>query len=318
MKYSNLDISFILYNNRSSELVRRFIPKGWDPLKIIEIENIIKYIQRSLTYLNSPAEVQLKKLLLESDDILFGPSDLERWGDFIQTNIGKFSDKEKDFLEKRKVPSFIQDQLMGISCLPIDSYLTLGATCHPILRNVLLDGLEGGGILFPHWTNNKLSNVAIRRCEDVGKLKYTLAVPDLPIWGIEEVEEGDEVWLCEGIFDMLALKEKGIKAISVSSAMWSSLQIYQLLEKKPGCLVIVVDNDRVGYMVGMKLGKIFNQFRIPNLTIHTTQGKDMAEYFWEMNGNGNELEYIKITPELVGQLPSNSFDIINYWQSRIF
>jgi len=318
VKYSKSDINFILYNNRSSKLVHQFIPPNWNPFKIIEIEEVINSVQKSLLYLTSPIEIELKDLILESEDPLFKKEDLEKWGDLILTNLGKFSKKEKEFLEKRKVPLLIQNNLIGLSQFPTESHLTIGVTPHPMLKGVLLDGLAGGGIVFPHWTDGKLSNLAIRKCEDVGKLKYTLAVPDLPVWGIEEINEGDEVWICEGIFDMLSLQEKGIKVVSVSSAMWSSLQIYQVIEKKPSCLVIVVDNDRIGYLVGLKLGQIFNHFGIPNLTIHTTQGKDMAEYFWELQGDGEELEYLNITPALIGKAPDNSFNIINYWQHRTF
>jgi hypothetical protein len=318
MKYSKKDINFILYNNRSSELVKKFIPRNFDPFRIIEIENIINRVQQSLLDLTSPIEIELKELILDSVDILFEKSDLEKWTDFIKANLGKFSEKEREFLEKRGVPINVQSGLIGLSLFPKESHIEIGATCHPMLSKILLDGLEGGGIVFPHWTNDKLSNIAIRKCDDIGKLKYTLAIPDLPVWGIDDINEGDEVWICEGIFDMLALQERGIKAVSVSSAMWSSLQLYQILDKKPGCIVLVSDNDRIGYMVALKLSKIFNIFKIPNLTIHTTKGKDMSEYFWELGGNGEDLEHINITRDLIGKSPDNSFNIINYWMNRKF
>jgi hypothetical protein len=318
MKYSDKDINFIIYNNRSPILVEKFIPKGWNPFKIIEIEKKLNNIKDLYQDLTSDTYLNKSDLDLDESDIIFEKEDLESLSTFIKSDLGKFSENEKEFLKKRRIPHSIQSELIGLSNFNKESLKIIGATCHPILKRVLLDGIEDGGICIPLWDGDKITNIAIRRCSDVGKLKYTLSIPDLPVWGLDDLEEGDEVWICEGIFDMMALRERGIKSCSVSSAMWSSLQLYQLLEKKPGCIVIVADNDRIGYLVATKLDKFFKLNNIPSLTIHTKLGKDMAEYFWELGGNGDDLENINITRDLIGQAPSNTFNIIDYWKNRKF
>jgi hypothetical protein len=59
--------------------------------------------------------------------------------------------------------------------------------------------------------------------------------------GLDDIHQGDEVWMCEGLFDMMVLRSIGLKAVSCSSAMWPSIQLYFLLDKKPGSINILCE-----------------------------------------------------------------------------
>ena len=117
---------------------------------------------------------------------------------------------------------------------------------------------------------------------------------------------------------MIALREQDIKAVSPSSAMWSGMQLYQLLEKNPSKIVIFCYNDRVGLKTGLVLNKFFNLFQIPSVTIHSKNCKDAAEHFFENNYSFDDLETIRITREMIEEKNDNSFDFLKYLQKRKF
>jgi len=321
MKYSVEEIGFILYNNRSvSGTISNFLDKSMDPMKLIRIERKFDWVKSLYANLEKMVEVDLSLLNPEADDEIVTPNQLSELTDFFKTNIGKYSDKEKDFLINRKIPIEICNKwgFLGLSNFTDKEHLRrIGATCHPILRGFLQDGIEEGGIVEPLFKEGKLVNCSIRRISDVGKLKYTLAVPDTPVWGLDDIES-DEVWVCEGLFDMICLREMGVIAVSPSSAMWSGLQLYQLIDRNPKNIVIFCDNDRVGLKTGLVMNKFFNLMGIPSITIHSKEVKDACEHFWEKGLTFEELEPIKITKEMVVEKNDNSFDFLKYLQKRSF
>jgi hypothetical protein len=320
MKYSIEEIGFILYNNRSPKCVSNFLNKNWNPLELIKIEKKFDWSKSLYSDLEKMVEVDLSLLNPEEDDVLISPDDLSKLGDFIKLNAGKYSDEEKNFLLKRKIPLDVCDKwgFLGLSNFKNkEDLVVIGATCHPILKEFLKDGIDEGGIVQPLFQNGVLTNCSIRRISDVGKLKYTLAVPDIPVWGLDDIEN-EEVWICEGLFDMICLRELGIKAVSPSSAMWSGPQLYQLLEKNPKNIVIFCDNDRVGLKTGMVMQKFFNLSGTPSITIHSKEVKDACEHFWERGLTCDELETIKITREMVEDKNDDSFNFLKYLQNRKF
>jgi hypothetical protein len=322
MKYTKEEIGFILYNNRSvNGVIKNFLDKSIDPYKLIEIEKKFDWCKSLYSNLEKMVEVDLSLLDPNGDDIIIYPEQLEELTQHVLSNIGKFSQSELDFLFNRGITQdIIQEyKLLGLSQFTDPNHLEIiGATCHPILRTFLKDGIDEGGIVFPLFKDGKLINCSIRRITDVGKLKYTLAVPDTPVWGLDDIDEDTELWICEGLFDMIALREQGIKAVSPSSAMWSGIQLYQLLEKKPSKIVIFCDNDRVGLKTGLVLNKFFNLFQIPSVTIHSKNCKDAAEHFFENNYSFDDLETIRITREMIEEKNDNSFDFLKYLQKRKF
>ena len=322
MKYTIEQLGFILYNNRSVEgVVQNFLDPTMNPFRLIQIENKFDWCKSLYNNLEKMVEVDLSLLKPDSDDEIVTPEQLESVSELTLSNLGKFSKDEKDFLIKRNITDSIIDkyQILGLSQFTDKEHLrVIGATCHPILQSFLKDGIDEGGIVFPLFEDGKLINCSIRRITDVGKLKYTLAVPDTPVWGLDDIDEDSELWICEGLFDMIALREQGIKTVSPSSAMWSGIQLYQLLEKKPSKIVIFCDNDRVGLKTGLVLNKFFNLYQIPSVTIHSKHCKDAAEHFFENNYSFDDLESIKITREMVEEKNDNSFDFLKYLQKRKF
>lgn len=321
MKYSIEEIGFILYNNRSvNGCIVNFLDKSWDPMKLIKIEKKFDWSKSLFEELERMVEVDLSLLNPDADDEIILPEQLEELSDFVKENVGKYSESEKEFLINRNIPLDVCNRwgFLGLSNFTDPEHLRrIGATCHPILRSFLKDGIEEGGIVQPLFKDGKLVNCSIRRISDVGKLKYTLAVPDVPVWGLDDCQ-GEEIWICEGLFDMICLREMGVKAISPSSAMWSGIQLYQLIEKKPKNIVIFCDNDRVGLKTGLVMQKFFNIMGIPSITIHSKNVKDACEHFWEKGFSFDELEPIRITKEMIENKDDNSFDFLKYLQKRKF
>ena len=321
MKYTIEEIGFILYNNRSVEgTIKNFLDPNINPIKLISLEKKFDWSKSLYANLEKMVEVDLSLLNPNADDEIVTPNQLSELTDFFKANVGKFSDDEKSFLINRKIPLDVCQKwgFLGLSNFTEREHLRrIGATCHPILQTFLKDGIDEGGIVEPLFKDDILVNCSIRRITDVGKLKYTLAVPDIPVWGLDDVE-GEEIWICEGIFDMICLREIGVKAVSPSSAMWSGIQLYQLIEKNPKNIVIFTDNDRVGLKTGLVMNKFFNLMGIPSVTVHSTVAKDATEHFWEKCLTFEEIEPIQITKKMIEDKDDNSFDFLKYLQKRKF
>lgn len=322
MKYSIEQLGFILYNNRSVEgAVENFLDKSIEPLRLINIEKKFDWCKSLYSNLEKMVEVDLSLLDPNGDDVIIKPDDLSSLTNIVKSNIGKFSDAEKDFLKKRKITDDIvqSSNMLGLSNIKdYQSLVILGATCHPILKPFLQDGIEEGAIVFPLFENDKLTNCAIRRISDIGKLKYTLAVPDIPVWGLDDINIGDEIWITEGLFDMYTLRKLGLKAVSPSSAMWSGIQLYKLLDKKPSKINIFCDNDRVGLKTGLVLNKFFNLMLIDSDTYYSPHCKDVSEHILEKNYEFSDIKSIKISRKMIEEKNDNSFDFLRYLQKRKF
>ena len=321
MKYSVEEIGFILYNNRSVKgVIQNFFDPKINPYQLIKIEEKFDWAKSIYANLEQLVEVDLSLLDPNADDEVVTPEHLSELTDLITTNIGKFSDNEEKFLKSRKIPIELLKEwnFLGLSNITEKEHLRrIGATCHPILQTFLKDGIEEGGIVQPLFKDGKLVNCSIRRITDVGKLKYTLAVPDIPVWGLDDCQNED-IWICEGLFDMIALRQQGVKAVSPSSAMWSGIQLYQLLELNPKSVTIMVDNDRVGLKTGLVMSKFFSLMGIPCKTLHCKTAKDSAEHFWELGSSMGDIENIKITFNMIESKSDNSFDFLKYLQKRKF
>ena len=231
MKWTKEELSFILYNNRSlNGVVMNFLPKIKDPLYLIEIEKKLDWVKSLYEKNQRFVEVESYKLDLDAEDVIVTKNDVSLLTDIVIESNKNISDIELQYLLNRGITNDIINKykIGGISYIKDYNHLRiLNATCHPVLSPILEDGIEGGGIIIPLFEDDILVNCAIRKISDIGKLKYSLACPDLPVWGLDDIEN-EEVWICEGLFDMMALRSEGKKAVSVSSAMWSGPQLYSL------------------------------------------------------------------------------------------
>jgi hypothetical protein len=329
MKYTIEELGFILYNNRSVNCVKNFIPKDINILRLNKIERILANINSSETRM---VEVNLNEFNYDCDDIIINTEDISSLTNIILDNIGKFNNDELNFLNKRGITNTLINRynLLGLSSISDVNILEkLGATAHPTLNKILSDGIENGGIIIPLFENGVLINCAIRKlqidfdtlsekCEKSNTLKYTLACPDVSVWGLDNIEQDEDIYLTEGIFDMMALREMGVKAVSCSSAMWSSLQLYQLIVKKPKRVTIISDNDNIGLNVSRKLRDFFIGYNIETKTIISYIAKDPSEHFFEKNGGISDFTDIEITDDIINSVFDDSFNFIKYLKNRKF
>lgn len=335
MKYTIEELGFILYNNRSvNGVVKNFLPTDMNPLKIINIEKILDKIKDKISNDNRMVEVNINELNSTADDVIVTPNDLEKLTSLILENLGNFSEDEFEYLSNRGIgeQTILEYKLLGLSSIvDLEHLKMIGATSHPVLKQFLNDGIENGGIIIPLFENGKLVNCAIRKL-NIGKdnladkfdpprtktLKYSLACPDIPVWGLDNISPNEEIWLTEGIFDMMALRKLGKKSTSCSSAMWSSIQLYKILEKKPSNIVIVSDNDNVGFRVSAILRDFFEHYRIDTKVVISRIGKDPAEHYFQKYKGIDEFNEIEITNDMIDLKVDDSFNFINYLKNRDF
>jgi len=320
MKWTPQQLAFILYNNRSVEgVVQNFLPHI-DGFQMIELEKKLDWCKGFYQQNQRFLEIESSRLDLTSDDVIFTKQELEDLSQIVLDSHINLSGIELEYLLNRGITKDIIDKykIGGLSFIKDLKHLEiLNATCHPILKPILEDGIEGGGIIIPLWNGDVLENCAIRKLSDIGKLKYSLACPDLPVWGLDSFNSGEDVWICEGLFDMMALHNLGFRAVSVSSAMWSGPQLWSLLQKKPGFIHILCDKDQVGLKTGLILSKFFNISGIPNHTCICNSGKDAAEILFEKKLDMDDIDIIHITKEMI-EKQDDSFNFLKYLENRRF
>lgn len=315
---SKEEYPFILYNNRSLELVKRFVDwKKYRSNIIVEIEKRLSHFQLEFNH-NKEILIETNDLNIDCNDVLYSKKDLQNLTTKFNNSV--LLDKDRLWLNNRNINNNIIEKynMKSLSVFKSNKELEiLGATKHPLLNDLLEDGLEGGGIMIPFYENNLLSNVTIRKIDDVGKLKYTQSCPDVSVYGLNSYK-GEELWLCEGLFDMMSLHYNQAPAVSVSSAMWSSLQIYQILELGLKNLFIFVDNDKAGLRSARILQKLFSSYNINTKTFKSSKAKDPAEHFLELNLEWSDLELINITKEMIDDKPDQTFNFTKYLKNRKF
>jgi hypothetical protein len=322
MEFKKDELGYILYNNRSKRLVSRFIPKDLNPFRLTNIENNFKESKNKFINSNKMVEIPISDLKLDSDDVIFNKEDLNNLTENFLSYKGIFNKKETKFLNNRGISKDIIEKwnLFGLSNIKDDRELEIiGAKVHPIISNVLVDGIKGGGIIFPLYKDRTLENCAIRKISlentDKASLKYSLSCPDIPIWNSDNIQPGDELWLTEGLFDMFALDSIGLKSVTCSSAMWSGIQLYQLIMLRPSRINIFSDNDEVGLRTSAILSDFFKSYGIYSDIYVSKKAKDASEHFFEMNLSLEDLKEIKINPNDIIK-SDDSFNFLKYLKNR--
>jgi hypothetical protein len=320
MKYSIDEISFILFNNRSlNGVVSNFLSQDINGYSVYRIETLLSKYQ-DIFDSDREIKVDIKKLDLTSDDIYVYPNDIKSVTQEVIDSNTNIQNPELDYLiNVRKFSMNMVNEWRLGSLSTITNHRTLeiiNATSHPILRSILSDGIEEGGIIIPLFKDDVLINCAIRKISSSGKLKYGLACTDIHIWGSDDITNED-IWIVEGLFDMMALRNIGLKAVSVSSAIWSGIQLYKLINLTPKSITIFCDNDRVGLKIGYILCKIFTYFDLPCRTVVSSKCKDADEHFTLKGLGMDSITDLEITIDMVNKL-EDSFDILDYLKNRNF
>lgn len=320
-KWRTDELAFILYNNRSIEgVVQNFIPTdtNWDLLD--DVESKIEWVQQIYNE-DKFIEVEKQYLNPDADDITYGPQDVRDLTELIVEAHNNISDFEKDWLHKRGITDDIINKwkIGGLSYIKDQKALeVLNCTVHPLLNPILEDGIEGGGILIPLFNREgRLINCAVRKISDIGKLKYGLACPDIPVWNIDNVKS-NELFICEGLFDMMALVKEGKEAISVSSAMWSGPQLLRVIDYYPKKITIWADNDKAGLRCAKVLQRFFGMFGIEAITVRSKIAKDASEHFSERGLTWDDVEEVDITKEMIDSQLEPTFDFFKYIKERKF
>lgn len=328
MNWTLEELGFILYNNRSvNGVVKNFIPKNINPFKLTKLEKILKKSKSRFQSDDRMVEVNINEINQKSNDITVTPEELKELSEDFYLNVGKFSYDETNFLFDRGVYAEVmwKWKLFGLSQIKERRQLEIiGSTVHPTMSGFLDDAIESGGIVIPLFDKDEnLINCAVRKIglESNGStrtLKYTLSCPDVPVWGLDQIEEGDEFWITEGIFDTMAIYELGEKSVSCSSAMWSGIQLYQLLEKKPKMIKFFSDNDEVGLRTSAILKDFFSQYDIPSKIYISEDHKDASELYFLKKLDLSTLKEIEVTDEMININKDNSFNFIEHLKRRKF
>jgi hypothetical protein len=317
--YTSEELGFILYNNRSVKgVVSNFLP-SYNPIKLMKIEKQLDKCKDLFNNDNRMVEIDINELDSEADDVLVKSEDISNLTNIIIDNIGSLSLDESVYLEKRGIDKkvILDWNILGLSNIKDKKHLEiLGATCHPVLSKILTDGIENGGILIPLFEDGVLVNCSVRKINSSKSLKYSLACPDIPVWGLDRIVNGDEIWISEGIFDMISLFNLGKKSVSCSSGMWSGLQLYQVLEKRPSSIVVFADNDSVGLRTSAILREFFTMNYIPVRIVISKVAKDPAEHYFQKNKTLDDILEIDVTLDMIKEHKDDVFNFLRHMKNR--
>ena len=318
---SKKEINFLLFNNRSINIINNFIDWSFFDETLIEIEKQMRFIKSGFNSVF--LEIDTDEILLDKiNDIDYSVNDLQKYTNIINDShehlLNSKNNEYKWLIDRGINESIIKEYKLG-SLTYIDDKDVLekiGSSCHPSLSKMLVDDNDNG-IIIPLFKDNKLINITTRKILDKGKLKYTQSCPELDIWYSDDMV-GDEIWISEGIFDMYALKEQNKQCMSVSSAMWSSLQLYKVLKQNFTKINIFCDNDKIGLRTGKILQRFFTFNNIECKTYISEECKDASEHFLEKKLTFDTVKEITITNELIDQQSDQKFDFIEYIKNRKF
>ena len=317
--YTNEELGFILYNNRSvNGVVSNFLPH-FNPHKLMKIENQFDKCKKMFNNDSRMVEINIDELDTEAEDVITTPEELASLTELIKENIGLLNNDEFEYLENRGFgeKTILDWDILGLSNIKeLRHHEILGSTCHPVLKKIMTDGIESGGILIPLFEDDVLVNCSVRKINSSKSLKYSLACPDIPVWGLDRFSKGQEIWITEGIFDMMAIFNLGKKSVSCSSGMWSGLQLYQVLEKEPSSIVIFADNDSVGLRTSAILKEFFTMNHIPARIVISKIAKDPAEHYFQKNQTLDNLLEIDVTLDMIEEHKDDVFNFLRHMKNR--
>lgn len=316
------EINYIIYNNRSFNLVSNFVNIDNIDIKLFrEVESKYNFI-KNISKNKEQSFIINNKDILENynTDIIF---DIDEFKD-VYNKLFNYSAIDNIEVYKYLIDRGLKyDEILkyNISYISDNNIFSkreldiIGYSIHPSLRKLFKEENVINSIVIPQ--NN---NVIIRRLLNNEKhiLKYSLSIPDITIFGIDNIEENSHINICEGFFDKIALERYLNNVVCVSSASWSSYQLYKLIYKKPKLVTIYSDYDYTGLKYSKINAKLLNMFGIKTNILCSKKFKDPSEHILENNLNMNEFDEIFVSDELLDLLYDNKYDdYIDFLKNKI-
>lgn len=320
MKYTVDEVNHILYHNRSVELVKKFLPT-FDLNNLLHKENMLMYCRGLYTKDSTEStEFEISDFDMNVSDIIFEKSDIENLTEQFKKLTVHESDVEYDYIVKRNLKPLINKyNIITLSSITDENTLDIiGATTHPLLNNVLGDGISGGGVVFPLYEDDILVNVAIRRVDTSNKMKYGNAIPDISMWGLYDIEYNAEIWLTEGLIDRIFMLENGFdNVISASTPGLSIIHLLKILEKNPKAVNIWSDKDQTGLRHSAIIQKFMTLNSIPCEVYVSEESKDPDDHFNKDLLTLGDIYPIKISNEQILKYPINiNPNFLEYLKNR--
>lgn len=136
------------------------------------------------------------------------------------------------------------------------------------------------GVIFPCIYDAEIFNVIIRNLDEktIPYIKFSNCCPPAVFFNIYHLYHEQEVYLCEGVFDAIALERLGYNAVAFSAGCPYLEQLALLLSICKGQvkLKLMFDNDSVGRKISFIIKNLYE-----NSEEVSYEGKDP----WEMNSN---------------------------------
>lgn len=274
--------SFTIYPNMTYFC---FGCRAWgDAVKfLVDYKNIPVY--QALEYVGEEARKRVVKRTIKVSNVsetyryLYDVAEL--YHAFLKETPGAISYLRYRGLTDETIDSF----KIGFTDGGVLNYNNSTAYDYAIGRNIgLLDELGseilGHRIIIPNILNShKLCDFMVGRTVTKDKLKYLgLRIPK-PIYGLLDVADSHIVFIVEGQFDWLMLRQWGYPAIVVGG---THIQSYNLIALRSKKVVIVPDNDKVGLEAAQRIAEKLPQSIV--LDYRDLESKDVSELGTQSQG----------------------------------
>lgn len=253
------NLSYILFNNRSTELTESIVDSDIDELSAVD-RLLLKFLYGGIEQSWQLSNANVNSLMIdrnkydfdtEADDILFNRKELAALTSYVQRFA--LSQKNRTYLQERGLTDETIEHFK-FSDMPTANHDMLGISLHPSLRKAMIAGsIDGIGL--PILTDGRLTNYITRRFS--GQMKYCQAIPATDIFEAIRPESNIGI-IAEGTMCMASSYQMGYNSFSVSNATWTPMQIFKLcqLAQKHRHITewyIFADNDTTGIRSALKL-----------------------------------------------------------------
>lgn len=137
-----------------------------------------------------------------------------------------------------------------------------------------------GRLIIPIVEDNVIVSYVARKvsAHDTGPKEISGPNKSWFLYNLDEIKEGDDVFIVEGVFDCERLRRAGYKTVAVLGSNLSDIQAGKLLAKRPGVIYILFDGDQAGIAGALKAyDKFVGRGHVPLAIINMPEGKDPDE-----------------------------------------